>query len=141
MKKESCTFSRAVVRKLLLPCVSNTTTNVYQKTFNFVNTDTPCRKKAEACYVARFKNSKLLPHINCLIFHQKEFLVKLSIPKRRRKVLCNFCSTLDFSQKNHKTTGFNVFLVRIRAKNLPANVLVKFVECSGIQEDLLYWLL
>ena len=95
-------------------------------------------QEGEACYVARFKNSKLLPHINCLIFHQKEFLVKLSIPKRRRKVLCNFCSTLDFSQKNHKTTGFNVFLVRIRAKNLPANVLVKFVECSGIQEDLLY---
>ena len=36
-------------------------TNVYQKTFNFVNTDKPCRKKAKACektftsYVVRSK--------------------------------------------------------------------------------------
>ena len=50
LKKESCTFSTAVVGnrvKMLLHSVSNT--NVYQNTFDFVNTDTPFRKKADVC--------------------------------------------------------------------------------------------
>ena len=50
---------------MLLPSVSDTITNVYQKTFNFVNTDTPCRKKAEAC-------EKISP--NCYVDRFKKFL-------------------------------------------------------------------
>ena len=70
------------ILKMLLPS--------YQKTFNFVNTDTPCRKKAKACEKTFTKTvklqdsktslaTKLLANANLLIFHKKEFLLKLSI--------------------------------------------------------------
>ena len=48
----SCTFSRAVVGdrvKMLLLFVSNTIKKCLPKKFIFINTDTPCHKKAKAC--------------------------------------------------------------------------------------------
>ena len=46
---------------MLLPSISNTIYKCLPKTFNFINTDKLCRKKAKACentftsYVARSK--------------------------------------------------------------------------------------
>ena len=46
---------------MLLPSISNTICKCLQKTFNFVNTDKPCHKKAKpyektfSCYVARLE--------------------------------------------------------------------------------------
>ena len=78
---------------MLLPSISNTIGKCLQKTFNFLNTDKPCRnkvlwKKIFACekvfsgYVQGSKNSlitKLLTNVNFEIFNNKVFLVKLSI--------------------------------------------------------------
>ena len=47
--------------KMLLPSISNSIYKLLPKTFNFVNTDKPCHKKAKACektftcYVVRSK--------------------------------------------------------------------------------------
>ena len=43
-----------------------------------------------------------------------------------------------FLAEKSQNYRFQRFLVRIRSKHLPASVLVKFVVCSGIQEQLLY---
>ena len=75
---------------MLIPSVSNTINKNYQKIFNFVNTDTPCRKKTEVCLKTFIKtvtqgdskNSltmKLLANVSFAIFHKKQFFVKLLI--------------------------------------------------------------
>ena len=70
------------------------------------------------------KNSlitKLIANVNFVIFHEKVFLVKLSISLRRHKVLL-----LRF-RKNHKSTGFKDFWSEYILKNLPGSILVKIV--------------
>ena len=47
---------------------------------------------------------------------------------------------LRFLVEKSQNYRFQRFLVRICSKNLPASALVKFVVCSDIQEQLLYWL-
>ena len=117
--------------KILLPFISNTICKCFLKKhlilktlINHVLGRLSSVKKLSAITWRCWKNSlitKLLTNVNFLIFHNRVFLVKLSISQYRRKVFL-----LRF-WKNHEISGFNVLWSEYILKSLPASVLLKSV--------------